>query len=292
MTFSRLAPFMLAFCLCIVFLSAAALFAFGLRFGIDFSGGSVLEVEYLQGRPSSSQAREQLAGLDIGLESLQPAGEQNMIIRMKAISEELHQEVLARLGADAKELRFESIGPAVGKELREDTLLMAALSAVIIVLYIALAFRQHQGIIPSWEYSLAALVVTLHDLVVPLGIFALLSRFQDAQITIPVIVGLLTVLGYSINDTIVVFDRIRENLRTHAGQALGDIIGTSVGQTVVRSFSTSFTVLLVLIALYALGGVTLKPFALVLIAGVVAGTYSSMILAPPLLLFWHGKYRT
>ena len=291
MTFSRLAPFMLVFCLGVVLLSASALFAFGLRFGIDFSGGSVLEVEYLQSRPSSSQAREQLAGLDIGLESLQPAGEQNMIIRMKAISEELHQEVLARLGADAKELRFESIGPAVGKELREDTLLMAALSAVIIVLYIALAFRQHQGIIPSWEYSLAALVVTLHDLVVPLGIFALLSRFQDAQITIPVIVGLLTVLGYSINDTIVVFDRIRENLRTHA-RALGDIIEISVSQTVVRSFSTSFTVLLVLIALYVLGGVTLKPFALVLIAGVIAGTYSSMILAPPLLLFWHGKDRT
>ncbi|MBI4122916.1 MAG: protein translocase subunit SecF [Parcubacteria group bacterium] len=292
MTFSRLAPFFLIFCLLMVLASLGVLLVFGLRPGIDFAGGSIMEVEYQGMRPSNEEVMQRLSGLDIGLESLQPAGERNLIIKMKDIPEHQHQLVLSLLGADVKELRFESIGPVVGKELRESTLFMAALSSFIIVLYIALAFRQHGGKVHSWEYSLAALIVTMHDLVVPLGVFAVLGRFQDLQVGIPVIVGLLTVLGYSINDTIVVFDRVRENLRKRTGATLEDTIGISVRQTFGRSLSTSFTVLLVLVALYVWGGATLKPFALVLIAGVIAGTYSSILLAPPLLLFWHKRNRT
>lgn len=287
MTFSRFAPFFLAFCLLVAIASLGALLFFGLRPGIDFAGGSIMEVEYQGPRPSNEEVTQKLSGLDIGLESLQPAGERNLVIKMRDISEQQHQLVLSLLGGDAKELRFESVGPVVGKELRQSTLFMAALSSLIIVLYIALAFRQHGGAVHSWEYSLAALIVTMHDLVVPLGIFAVLGRFQDLQVGIPVIVGLLTVLGYSINDTIVVFDRIRENLRKRQGATLEETVGISVRQTFGRSLSTSFTVLLVLIALYVWGGATLKPFALVLIAGVVAGTYSSILLAPPLLLLWH-----
>lgn len=272
--------------------SLAALLFFGLRPGIDFSGGSIMEVEFQGTRPSNDEVTQKLSGLDIGLESLQSAGERNLIIKMKDISEQQHQLVLSLFGSDAKELRFESIGPVVGKELRQNTLFMAALSSFIIVLYIAFAFRQHGGIVHSWEYSLAALIVTMHDLIVPLGVFAVLGRFQDLQVGIPVIVGLLTVLGYSINDTIVVFDRIRENLRKRTGATLEDTIGISVQQTFARSLSTSCTVLLVLIALYVWGGATLKPFALVLITGVIAGTYSSILLAPPLLLLWHKGHRT
>ena len=289
MTFSRLAPFFLAFCLLMIAVSLGALLFFGLRPGIDFSGGSIMEVEFQGNRPSNDEVAQKLSGLTIGLESLQPAADRNLIIKMKDIPEQQHQHVLSLLGPDARELRFESIGPVIGKELRQDTLFMAALSSLVIILYIAFAFRQHGGIVYSWEYSLAALIVTMHDLVVPLGVFAVFGRFQDLQVSIPVIVGLLTVLGYSINDTIVVFDRIMENLKRRTGAALEETVGISVKQTLGRSISTSFTVLLVLVALYVFGGATLKPFALVLIAGVVAGTYSSILLAPPLLLLWHRR---
>ncbi len=287
MTFSRLAPFFLAFCLLMISVSLGALLFFGLRPGIDFSGGSIMEIEFQEYRPSNDEVTHKLSGLDIGLESLQPAADRNLIIKMKDISEQTHQNVISLLGPSAKELRFESIGPVVGKELRQDTLFMVVLSSLVIILYIAFAFRQRGGIVYSWEYSLAALIVTMHDLVVPLGVFSVFGRFQDLQVSIPVIVGLLTVLGYSINDTIVVFDRIRENLRRRTGTTLEETVGISVKQTIGRSISTSFAVLLVLIALYVWGGATLKPFALVLIAGVVAGTYSSILLAPPLLLLWH-----
>ncbi len=292
MTFSKLSPFFLVFCALVAVVSLGVLVFFGLRPGIDFAGGSIMEVEYQGARPSNDEVIRKLSGLDIGLESLQQAGELNLIIKMKDIPENQHQVVLSLLGSDAKELHFESIGPVVGKELRQNTLFMAALSSFIIVLYIAFAFRQHGGTVHSWEYSLAALIVTMHDLLVPLGVFAVLGRFQDLQVGIPVIVGLLTVLGYSINDTIVVFDRVRENLRKRTGTTLEETIGISVRQTFGRSLSTSCTVLLVLIALFVWGGETLKPFALVLITGVVAGTYSSILLAPPLLLLWHRGPRT
>src|SRR3989344_2140510 len=231
MTFSKLSPFFLAFCGLIAAASLAALMLFGLRPGIDFAGGSIMEVEYQGTRPSNDEVIRKLSNLDIGLESLQSAGERNLIIKMKEISEQQHQLVLSLFGSDAKELHFESIGPVVGKELRQNTLFMAALSSFIIVLYIAFAFRQHGGIVHSWEYSLAALIVTMHDLIVPLGVFSTLGKFQDLQVGIPVIVGLLTVLGYSINDTIVVFDRVRVNLRKRTGATLEDTKGISVRQT-------------------------------------------------------------
>jgi preprotein translocase subunit SecF len=266
--------------------SVLALGVFGLNLGIEFTGGSLLEVQYESARPANDAIRQQLSAAQVEISSIQPIGEKGVVIRMADISEEKHQEVVRAFGQDATEQRFESIGPVIGKELREKALILAGLSLFAIILYVTFAFRKVIGPVRSWQWSLAALGALVHDLLIPLGIFALLGEFGGVQITIPVVVALLIVVGYSVNDTVVVFDRVRENLAKKAGFDFADTVNKSLRQSIARSVGTSVTTLLVVTSIFLFGGETLQYFALAMMAGIIAGTYSSLFLAPLLVVRW------
>jgi len=278
----------------LVLASLVSLIIFGLKPGIDFVGGSILEIEYEEERPSSREIKELLADFDLDQIQVQSSGKTGVILRMKDISEETHQEIIKKLGKNQKveELRFETIGPVIGRELKEKTKILVILSTLAILIYITLAFRKVSRPIASWQYGIASLIALFHDVFIPLGVFSVLGNFYGVPITIPVITALLTVFGYSINNTVVVFDRIRENLihsRTKgfsAGANFEEIVDDSLNQTLTRSLNTSLTTLFVLFAIFFFGGETLKYFALAFIIGLTCGTYSSVCLASPMLVSW------
>lgn len=276
----------------LIAISVFSLFSYGLNFGIDFNGGSILEVEFKGERPPNQEIEQKLAGLDLGLSSIQPAGDKGVIIRMKSIDEENHQRVLQGLGEEPgggkiEEKSFESIGPVIGEELKAKTKIFAIMVLLAIIFFIAIAFRKASRPISSWKYGIvASLVAFLHDVLIPLGVFSILGKFYNVQVTIPIVVGLLTILGYSVHDTIVVFDRIRENLFRSGSQSFEEIVNKSLNQTFVRSINTSLTTLLALFAVFFLGGETLRYFSLILILGILTGTYSSIFIASPILVSW------
>jgi len=286
MMFQKLQRILFILSLVLMGVSVFVLGFFGLNLGIDFTGGSLLEIEYEKERPTIESIQETLHNLDLGSLSVQHTGEQGVLIRMKDISESVHQQVLSLLGGKAEELRFESIGPVIGKELREKTLLLAGLAMAVVILYVAFAFRRTAERIRPWHWSGAAMVASFHDILLPLGVFAVLGEYAGVQVTIPVVVALLTVVGYSINDTVVVFDRIRENIFKHVGFDFQDTVKQALRQTWFRSLSTSLTTLAVLLSIYLFGGASLKDFAFMLMVGIIAGTFSSLFLAPTLLLVW------
>lgn len=268
--------------------SLVCLFIFGLNPGIDFTGGSILEIEYKDARPSNQAIKESVSDLNLGTIYIQPSEEKQVLIRMKDIDEETHQKIIQRLSTDneIEERRFESIGPVIGRELKQKTQLLVAISLFSIVLYIAIAFRKVQYPLRSWQYGIASLLALFQDVLVPVGVFSILGKFYGVQITIPVIVALLTVVGYSINNVVVVFDRIRENLVKRIGVTFEETVDKSLNQTLTRNINTTLTTLLALIAIFFWGGATLKYFALALIIGVSVGLYSSIFLASPMLVSW------
>jgi preprotein translocase subunit SecF len=266
----------------LLFVAAAlvSLLLFGLRFGIDFTGGTILEAEYKESRPPIGEISTSLQEAGIASFTVQPLGEKGIVVRLKEIPQETHLLLLEKLGDQAQENRFETIGPVIGKELRSQTVWFTILSLLLIVGYIALAFRRTVEYMRPWQWSVAALVSLSHNLLIPLGSLAILGKFQGVEVDIPIVVALLTVVGYSINDTIVVFDRIRENLVRHRGVDFEDTVQKSVRETFARSFNTGFTTVLVLFAIVFLGGATLRLFAITLIIGIAAGTYASLFFAP------------
>jgi len=267
--------------------SIVSLVVFGLKAGIDLTGGSILEIEFEAERPANSITREKLSGLDLGEFSVQPAGEKGMILRMKELSEEEHQKVLEQLKEyQIKELRFESIGPTISSELRRKTKSVIILATLAIALYITVAFGKVARPINSWQLGVISLFSLLHDILIPLGILAIFGHFYGAQFTIPVIVALLTILGYSINNTVVTFDRIRENASRKDLADFDQVINDSLNQTLGRQLGTSLTTLFPLIFIFFLGGETLKYFSLVLIFGIICGVYSSLFLVAPILFDW------
>jgi preprotein translocase subunit SecF len=201
-----------------------------------------------------------------------------------------HDKILAQLKSkfgDITEDQYTSIGPIIGKELRKNAIWQLALVSLGIVFYIAYAFRKVSKPVSSWRFGWAAIIALLHDLFIVVGTFSLLGHFFGIEVDSLFITALLTVLGFSVHDTIVVFDRIRENLRLRAGTSLPQIINSSINQTLVRSLNTSLTVIFVLAALLLFGGVTIRYFVLALLVGIIAGTYSSIYIASPVLIVWH-----
>jgi len=271
----------------LIIASIAVLFIFGLKPGIDFTGGSILEVEYKGERPSNQEIKESLSDFELGALYVQPTEEKGVILRMKDITEETHQEVFQKLsqGKEIEERRFELIGPVIGEELKGRTKIVVVLALLAMVIYIALAFRKVQRPIKSWKYGIASVLTLCHDILIPLGIFSVLGKFYGIEITIPVVTALLAVLGYSINNSVVVFDRIRENL-FRRGHTFEETVDISLTQTLSRQINTSLTTLFVVLAIFFFGGMTLKYFALALVLGITAGTYSSIFLAAPILVFW------
>ena len=273
----------------LIIASVVILAVFELKPGIDFVGGSILEIEYKEERPGNQEIREKLADFDLGTVYVQPTEEKGIILKMKDILEETHQQILEKLqenGGLIEEKRFETIGPMIGQELKNKTTIVIVVALLSMILYIALAFRKVQKPLRSWVYGFASAIALFHDILVPLGVFAVLGRFYNIEITIPIVTALLAVLGYSINNTVVVFDRMRENLLKR-GETFEETVDISLNQTLTRQVNTSLTTLFVCVAIFFFGGVTLKYFALALILGIAAGTYSSIFLASPLLVAWH-----
>ncbi|MBU2263042.1 protein translocase subunit SecF [Patescibacteria group bacterium] len=273
--------------------SIFSIFYFGLRLGIDFTGGSLLEVEYINTRPDISVLQEKTKSLDLGNVVLQPTGDNGLIARSKDLTEDEHQQLLSVLVSEGElnEVRFDSIGPVIGEELRQKSWIAIVLVVIMIILYIAFAFRKVSGGLPrgdrgvsSFKFGLMAVVALIHDVSIPFGVFVVLGKFLGVEIDVLFITALLTILGFSVHDTIVVFDRVRENLRKGIGNDFEETVGISVNQTITRSINTSITVLIVLFAIFFFGGETTKWFSLALAIGVAIGTYSSIFLASPLLV--------
>ena len=271
--------------------SVAAIFMWGLKPGIDLAGGSLLEVKYPAGRPPIEMVRTQTAELGLGEVRVQPTGEEGYILRQRNLSEEERQQLLQPLRnlGELEEVQFTSVGPAIGAELMNKAWIAISLVVILTILFIAFAFR-HASKPSSWKYGVVAIVTLLHDILVPTGLFALLGFTIGAEVDALFIVALLTILGISINDTIVVFDRIRENLKINdekkKHEEFADVVDKSIRQTITRSLNTSVTVIIVLLSLYFFGPESTKNFALTLTVGMVAGTYSSIFLASPLLVVW------
>lgn len=277
----------------LVLLSIVAVVVFGLKGGVDLTGGSLLEVSYADARPSQEAIQASVSRLNVGDIRVQPTGEKGYILRMRDITDLEKQGIEAALTIDghvAKEEQFTTIGPTIGTEIRTKAWYAMGLVLLAIILYIAFAFRKVSEPVSSWKYGVIAIVTLIHDIAIPTGLFAILGRTHGAEVDSLFIVGLLTVLGISINDTIVVFDRIRENLKidhdTNGHEEFETIVGHSITQTIARSVNTSLTVIIVLAALFFVGPVSTQNFALTLIVGMVAGTYSSIFLASPLLVTW------
>ncbi|MFA4943003.1 MAG: protein translocase subunit SecF [Patescibacteria group bacterium] len=286
------------------------IFAWGLKLGIDFTGGSFLEVKFGDNKPKVVEVSEAVKDLNLSSLSVQPS-ENSFILRFQDDSEEVHQKVLdalkklndsknpvslekkgtsavANLSADNgfSELNFTAIGPSVGQELQKKAVYSIILVLIAISLYISYAFRKVSKPISSWKYGVATLIALFHDTIIVIGFFALLGKFWGIEVNTSFVAAVLTVLGFSVHDTIVVFDRIRENLPKSA-ENFEDTINRSVNQTLTRSINTSMTVMFVLLSIVVFGGPSIKYFALALFVGIFFGTYSSIFLASPLLVVWN-----
>jgi len=277
--------------LILVLISIFSLLFYGLELGIEFTGGSSLEISYRQGKPDISLLKKELTELGLEGFNLRPLGERGVIleIREKEVSPELEKKIVEKFKKageieNEESFHLRSISPVIGKELQEKAKVFIILSVLVILIYISLAFRRLQRPISSFGYALISIFALLHDIIIPLGVFAILGRFYNLQISIPIVVALLTVLGYSINNTVVVFDRIRENLLKRSSLSFKEVVNLSLNQVFSRSINTSLTTLFVLISLFFFGGETLKYFSLILILGIMAGTYSSLFLVSSLLI--------
>lgn len=275
----------------LVIACVVALLKFPLKFGIDFTGGSLMEVSFTE-RPEVSVLREALTGGEFGEVLVQTSGDDGVLVRMKHMDEPQHQAVLGKIVAahpDAKELRFESVGPTVGEELRRNAVWSMAGVLIAIALYIAYAFRKVSRPVASWKYGIITLVAALaHDVLLPLGVFAVLGTYHGVELNSGFVAAILTILGFSVHDTIVVFDRVRENLQKTSG-VFDEVVERSVNETLARSINTTLTSMFPLFAIYFWGGESLQYFALALIIGMAAGAYSSIFLAAPLLVVFQKK---
>lgn len=304
----------------------------GLNLGIDFTGGSLLEVEFHGERPAIEEVRA-VAETSIGTDDIfvQPLGEQGVVFRMPTLDEDAHQalvsdlranfetsqipvvteddssvviepvgdagEVSVQINADdaiapegdgtyIEEKRFESVGPVIGAELRRKTIYAVIGAILAVVLYITYVFRRVSKPVSAWKYGACTIAALTHDVMVPVGVYAALGHYYNVEVGAWIVTALLTILGFSVHDTIVVFDRIRENLSRHRRETFEETVNRSVNETIARSINTSVTLLFVLVAAYIFGGESLKHFLMILIIGITAGTYSSIFVASPLLVTW------
>jgi len=280
----------------LVVVSLVSIFIFGLNPGIDFKGGALMEVSYSAGRPEVSLMEANIKKVNINQALIQPTGELGYIIKTRDLSETEHQALLSSLAFNNKypvlEKSFTSIGPSVGSELTRKAIVSISMVILAIILFITYAFHKVSRPVASWKYGVITIVTLLHDIIIPTGIFALIAFYTNAEADTLFILALLTILGLSVHDKIVVFDRIRENLRTGDSKNFAEIVGTSTSQTIVRSINITLTIIFVLVPLYLFGPETTKNFALILTIGLFFGIYSSLFFASPLLILveeWQSK---
>lgn len=267
-------------------LSVIFLATWGLKLGVDFTGGSVLEIHF-QNAPEQAAVLAAVKELSPDAQ-VQTLGEGGFSIKTAVLNEEQHQKVLSSLKekfGNVEEKAFDSIGPSIGQELKYKSMIAVIIVTIMILFYIAWTFRHVSKPVPSFVYGGIVVLTFIHDVGIPLGFFAILGHFYGVEIGSSFIAAVLTILGYSINDTIIVLDRVRENLRRVKG-TFEQIVEASVHQTISRSVNTSLTVILALLAVYFFGGESIKDFALALAVGVFFGAYSSIFIASPMLVVW------
>ena len=262
----------------------------GLNLGIDFTGGSLVEVR-LGSNPAAAQVRSVfvdagLTDVSVVTGSTTDALGKTYLIRTKTIDAGAKSDLLAKLGSaygPLTEDRFESVGPVIGRETATNAFLAVFGASVLILLYLSYAFRQ----VPNpWRYGACAVFALLHDVVLVVGLWSILGKLFGLEVDALFVTAILTVVGFSVHDTIVVFDRVRENVSRFPGEIFERVVNFSVNQTLDRSINTSLTVILTLTALLLLGGATIRGFVLVLLVGIVSGTYSSIFNASCLLVSW------
>lgn len=265
------------------------LFLGGLKLGTDFTGGALVQLRFVQTRPSAAEMTTAIESLPFGSPTIQQVGEASALIRLRELKPKEHADFIAAMQKKyhgVQEESYSSVGPVIGKELRQRAVMAILLVLLGIVAYISWAFRKSTGRLSGWAFGVNAVLALVHDLFITIGIFAMLGYFAHVEVDILFVTALLTVLGFSVHDTIVVFDRVREGLRRSSSASLDEIINSSVNTTLVRSINTSFTALLVLFSLFIFGGQSIHYFVLALIVGIIAGTYSSIFIASPLLPWW------
>ncbi len=267
-----------------------SLFLWGLRPGLDFTGGAELTMTFSGQRPAGPEVATVIAGAGFKEATAQTSGDHDLVIRTKALTNDQRQKVIDVVTAKysgATESAFQSFGPTIGTELFKRAITAIALVLVAIVIYISWAFRKvNVGPVPAWAYGLSAVIALAHDVLAVVGIFSILGHYANVEVDSLFVTALLTVLGFSVHDTIVVFDRIRERLIVGHEATYEDTVNVSLNQTLVRSLNTSLTTLIVLTALYLFGGVTIHNFVLALLIGIASGTYSSIFVASPLLVVY------
>lgn len=271
----------------LVGLSILALSFWGLRLGIDFEGGTLITIKTEKNKEIDKEIKKIIESLNLGEVSVQP-GKQETAIRLKHISPETHQKILDSLKdkfGQIEEKSYQAVGPTISQEMKKKALWSIGFALILIIFYIAWSFRK-VSFLSSWTYGLIAILALIHDLLAVLGTFSVLGHFFKIEVNSFFIVALLTTLGYSIHDTIVIFDRIRERVLSWFGEPFEEIVNQSVNQTLARSINTSLTVLFVLIFLFLIGDEAIRIFTLALILGVIVGTYSSIFIASPLLVVW------
>lgn len=266
-----------------------SLVRYGLRLSIDFTGGSLTELAVPESGSGGKEKlkilfeREMVAGVSVA-----ETGNQTYLVRSKPIDNEARKKILAGARSEfgkVEERRFESVGPTVSNELTRKAFYSVLAACLAIIAYISYAFRKVPRPYSSWKFGVSAVVALFHDVLVVVGVFSILGHW-GVEIDALFVTALLTIIGFSVHDTIVVFDRIRENLSKMAGATFEEVVNESIIQTFVRSLNTSVTVLLTLLAILLFGGETIRWFVLALFVGIASGTYSSIFNAAPILVIW------
>lgn len=263
---------------------------YGLRLSIDFTGGSRIEYQITNSKSqiSNSQLEKVIEEQKVEVNSIQQAQNNTYIIRTKPIDDKTYRKITDAVNSKVKvkELSFQTIGPTIGEETTLNAIKAVVIASILIVLYIAWAFRKVPKPASSLRFGICTIVALIHDVLVVVGIFSILGKVWNVEVDSLFVTALLTVIGFSVHDTIVVFDRIRENLRRMAASPFSQVVNDSILQTLSRSLNTSLTVLLVLFTMLLFGGETIRWFIVALIIGIASGTYSSIFNAAPLLVVW------
>ncbi len=268
-----------------------SLFIYKLKPSIDFTGGTLLEIQIT--KPFGEMSNEKILSIvrneKIEISSVQSTNDNSYLLRTKAIDKDQNEKLKTALGKELGEInekRFETVGPTVGEELTRKAVLAVIVASGAIVAYIAWSFRRVPKPYQSWKFGASAVIALLHDALLVLGVFSILGHFFHVEIDSLFVTAMLTVIGFSVHDTIVVFDRVRENLPKMPKSSFEEVVDFSIAETLVRSLNTSLTVTLTLVALLLFGGETIRWFVVALLVGIISGTYSSIFNASPLLVLW------
>ena len=277
-----------AFSAALVIPSIISLSVWGLNLGIDFTGGTLLEYKFEQ-EINKDEISSSFAEKGVELSSVQGTSENTYLIRSRTLTDKeinsVEESLKAKFG-NVEELRRETIGPTIGKELIRKAIIALVVAIVAIVLYIAWAFRKVPSPASSWRFGVSAIVALFHDVIIVVGVFSVLGHFLAVEVDSLFVTAILTVIGFSVHDTIVVFDRIRENLIREISPSFSEIVNHSIIQTITRSLNTTVTVVFVLAAVLFFGGESIRWFIVALLSGVIVGTYSSIFTAASVLVLW------